>query len=362
MIARIPGLPGGIFRYEGPDQTFHYYFQIYRKYPLGKVKRSSFYFLLIFRLNNHRFILRLPYIAPNKWYHRLYNNYCLKKLGANRDLFTDSKTISEERPLFVTGFFRSGTSLTTRLLNALGMDLGPEDHLLLAKNERAVLNPEGFFENYLFMETSLYAFSKLDSWGHIPPEPGKVEELDFDEEDRKQFAEYTLCGVHDDRISNRNKMDALRNFDLLSLDSYLEKKFRYPYAIKNPHFAVLSPFLLKKWPQARFLVCFRLPADAIESAARITPMLDENVYLRYYKELIELPEEKIIFFSHSRLMEDPQHSLETLCRSLDLHSSKIPQALKLIKPSLHRHKTAGEITNKAVKDIYELMLSKAINK
>jgi hypothetical protein len=292
----------------------------------------------------------------------LYNNFCLKQLLSHRHLFTDKPEISKERPLFVTGFFRSGTSLTTQLLQTLGMDLGPENHLLLAKNERAALNPDGFFENYLFMEASLYAFSKLNSWGHIPPSPEQVKELSFDENDRRQFAEYTLCGVHDDRISNRNKMNALRNFDLLSLNVYLEKKFKYPYAVKNPHFSVLSAFLLTKWPRARFLVCFRPPSEAIESAAKITPLLDENIYCRYYTELLKLPDDKVIFFSHARLMELPEYSLKELCRHFDLDNSKIPTALKTIKPSLHRHKINTAIGDPKVKDIYEQMLAKAINK
>lgn len=306
--------------------------------------------------------IKLPYIGPNKWYHRLYNDYCLRKVLANRELFIDNSEISKEKPLFVTGFFRSGTSLTTRLLSVLGMDLGPENHLLLAKNERAVLNPEGFFENYIFMEMSLMAFSKLNSWGHIPPDASVAAQLKFDEKDREQFAEYTLCGVHDDRISNKNKMDALKNFDVLSLNTYLEKKFKYPYAVKNPHFSIFSSFLLRKWPEAKFLVCFREPSSAIASAAAITDLLDEKVYLRYYSELVKLPSEKVIFFSHAKLMESPESSLKALAEALDLDKNKIPLALSVLNPSLHRHKENTAPKDEKVKEIYELMLSKAINK
>jgi hypothetical protein len=306
--------------------------------------------------------IKLPYIGPNKWYHRLYNDYCLRKVLANRELFTDTNEVSKEKPLFVTGFFRSGTSLTTRLLHVLGMDLGPDNHLLLAKNERAILNPEGFYENYIFMETSLMAFSKLNSWGHIPPDAETAARLDFDQKDREQFAEYTLCGVHDDRISNKNKIDALRNFDVLSLNTYLEKRFKYPYAIKNPHFSIFSTFLLRKWPEAKFLVCFREPSSAIASAAAITDLLDEKVYLRYYSELVKLPAEKIIFFSHAKLMESPENSIRSLAEVLNLDKNKISEAVSVIKPNLHRHKENKAPKDEKVKEIYEWMLSKAINK
>jgi hypothetical protein len=306
--------------------------------------------------------LPLPYITPNKWYHRLYNNYCLKRLDANRALFTDESPISNEKPLFVTGFFRSGTSLTTRILNVLGMDLGPEQHLLQAKNERAVLNPNGFFENYLFMEMSLFAFSKLDSWGHLPPAPSAVEKLSFDEKDRAFFAEYTICGVHDDRISNKNKMEALKKYDLLSLNTYLKKEFKAPYAIKNPHFSVLTPFLLKKWPDAKFLVCFREPLDAIASAARITPLLNEKVYERYYSDLAKLPADKVVFFSHAKLMNSPESSLKALIKTYGLKEERLQEALKLIDPNLHRYQSKPGSSHKEVNDLYLFMSEKAINK
>lgn len=306
--------------------------------------------------------IRLRYIGPNKWYHRAYNNYCLRQVLSRRQLFTDTNDASDEKPLFVTGFFRSGTSITTRILQTLGMDLGPENHLLLAKNQRAELNPDGFFENYIFMETSLMAFHKLNSWGHLPPSPEQVKNLRFDEEDRKLFAEFTLCGVHDDRISNKNKMDALINYDVLSLDTYFKKRFKYPYAVKNPHFAVLSSFLLKKWPHAKFLVCFREPSAAIASAAKITHFLDEKVYSRYYSELTQLPSEQVIFFSHTKLIESPEESIKALANALNLNQDKVSAATALLNPSLHRFKTNKEPSDKKVKELYDFMLSRAINK
>lgn len=305
---------------------------------------------------------KLPYIAPNQWYHDAFNRLCLFLLNTQRKLYTDSENISQEAPLFVTGFFRSGTSLTTQLLQALGMDLGPQKHLLLAKNQRAELNPDGFFENYLFMEMSLYAFTKLKSWGHIPPQKELVNDLHFDDSDRARFAEFTLCGVHDDRISNLNKIDALKKYDLLSLNTYLQKEFKYPFAIKNPHFAVLSPYLIKKWPKSKFLVCFREPTEAIQSAAKITPLLNESVYQRYYSDLLKLDSERVLFLSHSGLIANPEYSLKKLCEVLPLDASKIPGAIKLIKPELHRYKTESNSSNSELTLLYQELKNKSINK
>ncbi len=307
--------------------------------------------------------LKLQYIEENKWFHQWYNRFCLDKLNKNRNLYTDSTTeISNEKPLFITGFFRSGTSVTAKLLNIMGMDLGPEKHLLKAKNKRAQLNPDGFFENYLFMETSLMLFTKLNSWGHLPPTESALNNFEFSATDKQTFAEFTLCGVHDDRISNKNKMAVLKNYDLFSLNTYLQKEFKFPYAIKNPHFSVMTEFLLKKWPQATLLVCFREPMAAIASAAKITSMLNQEIYLKYYEQLVKLPDNKVAFFSFDHLLKNPQKSLNALCNNFNLATQKIKIAESIIKPALHRYKNAGEITNEKVKEIYHLMINKAINK
>lgn len=305
--------------------------------------------------------LNLAYITPNKWYHKVFNCLCLVWLNTRRKLKTDSNEPSEQSPVFVTGFFRSGTSLTTYLLQELGFDLGPQNHLLQAKNERAELNPDGFFENYLFMEMSLFAFTKLNSWGHLPPKPDEVDKLNFDITDRNQFAEYTLCGVHDDRISNINKIDALTEYDILSLETYLKDKFNYPFAIKNPHFSVLSKFLIKKWPKARFIVCFREPSEAIASAAKITKHLNESIYLRYYSELLNLPQDQVVFLSHKHLLNDTTKTLNLLVQKFNLDKNKIEQASKIIKPELHRFKNDQKALSSEVNSVYQTLLSRAIN-
>lgn len=211
------------------------------------------------------------------------------------------------------------------------------------------------------METSLYAFHKLNAWGHLPPPAELVKQLVFDENDRKAFAGFTLCGVYDDRISNAQKMEVLKHYDLLALDTYLEKNFKPPFAVKNPHFAVLTPFLLKKWPHAKLLVCFRTPSAAIASAARITPELTEQVYLRYYSDLLSLPAEQAVFLSYDHLLANPHASLHQLCAGLQLPEQNIDAAAKLVNPDLHRYKQTGDPSTKEVRDLYTQLMARAIN-
>ncbi|MGZ3885709.1 MAG: hypothetical protein ACXVDL_15800, partial [Bacteroidia bacterium] len=132
--------------------------------------------------------------------------------------------------------------------------------------------------------------------------------------------------------------------------------------VKNPHFAVLSPYLLKKWPNSRLLVCFRDPASAIASASyKVTPLINEDTYLLYYNELLKLPDDKVIFLSYDRLITSAGRSVFTLAEKLKLKGDKVKEAVELIKAPLHNYDVQQTTGNKAVKELYELMLSRAIN-
>jgi len=51
--------------------------------------------------------------------------------------------VSEQTIVCVLGMHRSGTSLVARVLNVLGLDLGPEDHLMRFSED----NPAGHWES-----------------------------------------------------------------------------------------------------------------------------------------------------------------------------------------------------------------------
>ena len=67
------------------------------------------------------------------------------------------------------------------------------------------MNPDGFFENYLFMDWSLQVFMDLDSWGHVPPTLQSVKSYNK-KIDQDKFAYNSLVSIHDDRISNLEKL------------------------------------------------------------------------------------------------------------------------------------------------------------
>lgn len=97
------------------------------------------------------------------------------------NLFRKSNSVSNKKvaPLIITGMFRSGTTITASLLQLLGFHAGPKDHLLGAIGPRKSLNPEGFLENYPFMDLSMYVFYLTNSYGDAPPEKDQLEKLNL---------------------------------------------------------------------------------------------------------------------------------------------------------------------------------------
>lgn len=68
----------------------------------------------------------------------------------------------------VTGMHRSGTSLVSRLLNLLGVDLGPEEGLIEPRPE----NPKGFWENVDITTLNDQVLTALGGAWHTPPPLG----------------------------------------------------------------------------------------------------------------------------------------------------------------------------------------------
>ena len=272
---------------------------------------------------------------------------------------TDST--EKAKPIWVMGMFRSGTSLTTQILEALGVDLGSKEHLLQAKGTRKELNSNGFYENYLFMDWSLKVFRDLNSWGDNLPSKEAVEEYQ-NEIDFKNFARHSIVDIHDDRISNAAKVKVLRNYSPENFDQYFQESFEMPFAVKNPHFSVLYPLLQRQWSESTFLVVFRNPDDTIASAKKVTPNADHDLYFQYYVRLLLETNVNAIYFSYDALIANPETSVEALVKALDLDVQHAKKATELVNPkqSKKANSPKGEWSQQ-INDIYEELSERAIN-
>jgi hypothetical protein len=301
-------------------------------------------------------------IEKNKPFYHFINlcTYWLY-LIVRKKMKKNTATDKEDQPIWITGLFRSGTSLTTRILSTLGVDLGPEDHLLKAKGSRESLNPDGFQENYLFMDWSLKVFRDLEGWGHAPPSHSSVEAYE-NEIDDKAFAYHSIVDVHDDRISNVKKLKALRNNSPTNFESYLLESFKPPFAIKNPHFSILFPLLQRQWANSKFLVVFRNPNDTIASAKKVAPTADYSLYFEYYSRLLESDLDSI-YFSYDALIDHPEKSIKALALALKLDASGAEQAVRLVNPKRSGNKgtTKGDWPQ-SIQFVYDEMNKWAINR
>jgi len=141
-------------------------------------------------------------------------------------------------PVCVLGFGRSGTSLTMRLLNLLGVEIGPQEDLL-APGEAD--NPRGYWEPRWMVELNEEILAKLGTvwWRPLQAEPGWERSSDFDE------------------LRERARR-------------LLEEKFGGAplWGWKDPRTTLTLPFWKELVPDARYVICLRNPADAISSIQR----------------------------------------------------------------------------------------------
>jgi hypothetical protein len=279
-------------------------------------------------------------------------------------LFSGSKANSEKtNPLLITGLFRSGTTITSRIVQGMGFSAGPEDHLLKAIGSRKALNPDGFLENHFCMELSMYLFKKTNSWGDTPPTKMAVENLSLDKSDDNKMVYFSIVKIHDDRISNINKLKTQLQGSASHPEDYFNSNFPERSFVKNPHIAILFPYFRKLFPRSKVLVVFRNPFDAVNSAQKVSPLVNYEVYRSYYEELIaefKNGNKNIFFFSYDNLILNPDDSLNKLSltltqkpgtrKSSNVQKKELPGLLKL-----------KEVQKETI-EIYNFMLNNCINK
>ena len=141
-------------------------------------------------------------------------------------------------PVCVLGFGRSGTSLAMRLLNLMGVDIGPEADLVPPVEAE---NPRGYWEPRWILELNdeILAMLGTDWWHPLRAEPG---------------------------WERRPEFDSLRE----RARGMLEKKFGSAplWGWKEPRTTLTLPFWRELIPNARYVICMRSPADAISSLQR----------------------------------------------------------------------------------------------
>jgi hypothetical protein len=229
----------------------------------------------------------------------------------------------------VLGMSRSGTSLTARILDVLGVDLGPEGELMAAAAEN---NPAGFWEHEGIADLNEDILATL---GDAPRQ-------------RWRWPPALAPGWEDDpRLEGH----------LRAARSILQQSFAGQplWGWKDPRTCLTLPFWLKALAQApqvessmRYVICVRHPLDVAASLeARDGVSLDEamQLWLRYTSQaVIHSHACPRVFVDYDRYFPDWEDQVVRLARFLAVPTPSPSQRRAIeahLDPDLRHHSNGG---------------------
>jgi hypothetical protein len=209
--------------------------------------------------------------------------------------------MSKPKVVCVLGMHRSGTSLVARVLNVLGLELGPEEHLM----RPASSNPAGHWESRPIKELNDEILSRLGGSWSEPPElaPGWQDAPE----------------LGDLRERARELIEAdFSDYDL--------------WGFKDPRCCLTAPFWQRLLPPMRYVICLRNPLDVAASlhARKVDSMpVDRGalLWLTYMRAALAATagqDRHLVFYED--LMADPKPAVRRLAKFIGRHKSKDARA------------------------------------
>jgi hypothetical protein len=228
--------------------------------------------------------------------------------------------VSEPTIVCVLGMHRSGTSLVARVLNLLGLDLGPEEHLM----RPGPANPAGHWESRAIKEINDEILLRLGgSWSEPP-------ELAAGWERKPELAEL------------RRQARELIEADFSGSDLW---------GFKDPRNSLTLPFWQRILGPMRYVICLRNPVDV---AASLEVREDEPVpfeqgiglWLTYVRVALGATaghRQQLVFYED--LMADPGPVVQRLARFIGRHKTAAEPEVRgaigvVASENLWHHRTA----------------------
>jgi len=224
-------------------------------------------------------------------------------------------------PVCVLGFGRSGTSLTMRLLNLLGVQIGPDEDLLAPEDAD---NSRGYWEPKWMTALNDEILSQLNTtwWRPLPAEPGWEQSPQFDP------------------LRERARSTLEEKFGSIRL-----------WGWKDPRTTLTLPFWRSVVPNAKYVICLRNPADAISSIQRRPePSLPiqawGDLWLEYIaRALLETHGHPRVLVFYEDFFRDGAAQVERLATFIGLDPQKQDggsrQLREEIKKDLRHHSTSS---------------------
>jgi hypothetical protein len=212
---------------------------------------------------------------------------------------------------------RSGTSLATRIVNLLGVDLGPEDHLLRPTPD----NPKGFWEHRRIVKLNDEVLERLGGSFARPPAfwPG---------------------------WETAPQLEHLRN----RAQGIIQEEFagKASWGWKDPRTCLTLPFWQRLLPPMRYVICLRNPLDVMRSMWHRDGLTAERgIYLWVTYTRLALQHTRgqpRILVAYERLVDDWRGELRRLARFLGTVEQAEREDLRatvrdFVDPSLRHHRT-----------------------
>lgn len=267
----------------------------------------------------------------------------------SRNRYIDFREQNNTEVTFVMGMFRSGTTLTSKVLERFGFNFGSKWRLLRSLRGFEELNPDGFYEDFLFAQLSRMLYRNLDKSGDNPPNINDVENFRLTKINIGEFINCSEYLYKEQRILFLWRIFAYCLLILMKERAFLSGNLNI---VKIP---MLTPFYaqLKKWlPNSKFIIVVRNPKSTIKSAKKLSENISIDTYNIYYQHLSSLMENPTsIVISYDNMLQNISKTIKALEK---VFNSKYPDSInEIIDINLVRNSTSNTYDNTYFKKIYE---------
>jgi hypothetical protein len=223
----------------------------------------------------------------------------------------------QSQAVCVLGMHRSGTSMITRLLNLLGVDLGPDDQLMPAHEQ----NPKGFWENLPLVDLNEAILAQLGlQWDSVNLPPSGWE-------------------------SSRDLTDLRERARQLLQAQFAESPL---WGWKDPRTCITLPFWQPLVSNLKYVICLRNPLDVVESLRHRNGFSLEKsaaVWLNHVQaSLVHTIGQPRWFVFYEDILSDWQGELNRLAHFLGIAPTAIPNiseaAKEFVSSELQHHATS----------------------
>lgn len=247
--------------------------------------------------------------------------------------------MTEKTAIIVFGVHRAGTSLITRSLDALGVDLG--DHLMPGSKD----NPLGYFEDVRAVDTNETILRKLGRrWTDIAP------------------------------LQMPREITPDWHGEIETIDAIIKSFQGNEFAIKDPRlsltFKIWQDRILDAGMQVKTIICVRRPSEVARSLNKrdLTPTPKGELIWFFYmiSAIYNAPRGNSLFVSYETMLTSPANEVQRIANWLgadaDFRTGSKPQDFvsNFIKPELRRERDRSlEHTPMAVTELYDILMEAA---